>query len=198
MSPSCRPTRRMFLRSTTALVAGVGWAGPDGALAQQLEPTPACGEAPTARQTEGPFYKPRSPHRVDLRVQGEPGRLVELTGFVVSRSCRPAAGVLVDLWHADDAGDYDNSGFRHRGHQFTDAKGAYRFRTILPAVYPGRTRHYHVKVQPRGGRILTTQLYFPDEPANRRDGLYRPELLMRVTSAGEGLAARFDFVLDIR
>jgi len=84
------------------------------------------------------------------------------------------------------------------GHLFTDAEGRYRLRTILPALYTGRTRHYHVKVQaPRQG-VLTTQLYFPDEPMNRRDGLFRRELVMRMAEAGDGLAARFDFVLDMR
>ena len=46
--------------------------------------------------------------------------------------------------------------------------------------------------------MLTTQLYFPDEPANRRDGLFRGDLVMRITEAPAGLAARFDFVLDMR
>src|SRR5580704_14481027 len=55
---------------------------------------------------------------------------------------------------------------------FTDGEGRYRFRTILPALYPGRTRHYHVKVQAPERPVLTTQLYLPDEPTNRRD---RPE-----------------------
>jgi len=68
----------------------------------------------------------------------------------------------------------------------------------VPAEYPGRTPHLHVKVQPKGGRVLTTQLYFPGEPGNRRDGLFRRELLIR-TSKNEGvLAGRFDFVLDTR
>ena len=106
---------------------------------------------------------------------------------------------LVDVWHADEFGEYDNRGFRYRGHLFTDAEGRYRFRTIMPALYPGRTRHYHVKVQAPARPVLTTQLYFPaDEAANRRDGLFRQALLMRVAEAGDGLAARFDFVLDMR
>jgi protocatechuate 3,4-dioxygenase beta subunit len=195
-----RATRRRFLVTTGTLAAGVGLAGLDGALAQELEATPAChdGDEPTVRQTEGPFFKPRSPQRADLREPGMSGRVVELAGFVLTRRCKPVAGALVDLWHADDRGDYDNAGFRYRGHQFTDASGAFRFRTISPAVYPGRTRHYHVKVQNRGGRVLTTQLYFPDEPGNLRDGLFRRELLMRVADANDGLAARFDFVLDLR
>jgi protocatechuate 3,4-dioxygenase beta subunit len=189
-------TRRGFLLATGTLAAG----GLNfDALAQELAPTPACGDddAPTLRQTEGPFFKPRSPERSQLREAGAGGVLIELTGFVVSRRCRPIAGVLVDLWHADAKGEYDNSGFRYRGHQFTDANGRYRFSTVRPAVYSGRTAHYHVKVQPRGGRVLTTQLYFPNEPANHRDSLFRKELLMRLARAGEGHVARFDFVLDV-
>lgn len=198
---SMYPSRRLLLAG--GLFSGVGltlrssreaWAQPP------LTPTPACedGEEPTLRQTEGPFYRPRSPERADLREPGMRGRPCELFGFVLSRSCRPVVGALVDLWHADDEGNYDNVGFRLRGHQFTDAQGRYRFRTIVPAAYPGRTRHYHVKVQPRSGRVLTTQLYFPGEPRNRTDGLFRPQLLMQVADGGEGLAARFDFVLDMR
>jgi protocatechuate 3,4-dioxygenase beta subunit len=117
---------------------------------------------------------------------------------VLTRSCRPVGQALVDLWHADERGQYDNAGFRYRGHLFTDADGRYRFRTILPALYPGRTRHYHVKVQAPQQGVLTTQLYFPNEPANRRDGLFRRELVMRMAEAGDGLAAQFDFVLDLR
>jgi protocatechuate 3,4-dioxygenase beta subunit len=39
---------------------------------------------------------------------------------VLTRACRPVAGALGDLWHADAAGVYDNKGFRLRGHVFTD------------------------------------------------------------------------------
>ena len=192
-------TRRRFVMTSaaTGLVLGIG--GPSWGQAG-LAPTPAChdGDAPTLRQTEGPFFKPRSPERADLIEPDMKGRPIELTGFVLDPSCKPMAHALLDLWQADDAGDYDNTGFRLRGHQFTDAQGHYRFRTIVPAVYPGRTRHFHLKVQPSGGRLLTTQLYFPDEPANRRDGLFRKELLMRVAQAGQAVDARFDFVLDNR
>ena len=77
-------------------------------------------------------------------------------------------------------------------------EGRYQFRTIMPALYVGRTRHYHVKVQAPERPVLTTQLYFPDEPANRRDGLFRPDLAMLMVEAPNGLAARFDFILDMR
>jgi protocatechuate 3,4-dioxygenase beta subunit len=192
------PTRRRLLLA--GALAASSLAFDDDAAAAPLAPTPQChdGDAATARQTEGPFFKPSSPERADLIEPGSRARPVELTGQVLTRSCRPVARALVDLWHADERGAYDNAGFRYRGHLFADAEGRYRFRTIVPAVYPGRTRHYHVKVQAPSQPVLTTQLYFPDEPANRRDGLFRRELVMRVAEAGDGLAARFDFVLDLR
>jgi protocatechuate 3,4-dioxygenase beta subunit len=192
-----RPSRRGFL--ITGAVAASGLVTAQSTFAQQpsLKPTPACGDAPTVRQTEGPFFKPRSPERSDLIVSGSKGKPIELTGRVLTRSCKPVPRALVDLWHADEAGDYDNRGFRYRGHQFTDADGRYRFRTVVPAVYSGRTRHFHVKVQGANRPVLTTQLYFPDEAENRRDSMFRRELLMTVANAGDGLSATFDFVLDI-
>jgi len=191
------PTRRAVLG------AGVFAAGSliriDSSVAQaSLPPTPAChdGDEATLRQTEGPFFKPSSPERAELLEAGMPGQPIELVGFVISRTCKPLAGALLDFWQADDKGRYDNSGFRLRGHQFSDAEGGYRLRSIVPGVYVGRTRHIHVKVQPRGGRVLTTQLYFPGEAQNRADGLFRSELLMRTAKNAGWLAGRFDFVLD--
>jgi protocatechuate 3,4-dioxygenase beta subunit len=194
------PIRRRLLAASAVAFTGAGF-GVEQLLAQELAPTPQChdGDAATLRQTEGPFFKPRSPQRSDLVETGSKARLVEIGGQVLTRGCRPVGGALVDLWHADERGDYDNAGFRYRGHLFTDAEGRYRFRTVLPALYPGRTRHYHVKVQAPERPVLTTQLYFPaDAAANRRDPIFRRELLMRVADAGDGMAARFDFILDMR
>jgi protocatechuate 3,4-dioxygenase beta subunit len=191
------PTRRRLLAASALAAAGIVL---DDAVAEPLAPTPQChdGDAPTIRETEGPFFKPSSPQRADLVEPASKARLVELNGQVLTRSCRPVAQALVDLWHADERGEYDTGGFRYRGHLFTDAEGRYRFRTILPARYTGRTRHYHVKVQARQQGVLTTQLYFPGEPMNRRDGLFRRELVMRMAEAGDDLSAQFDFVLDMR
>jgi protocatechuate 3,4-dioxygenase beta subunit len=200
MNSLSKPTRRRFLLNTGMLAAGSELSGADLVLSQELTPTPSChdGNEPTVRETEGPFFKPRSPERSDLREPGAEGSRFELSGFVLTRSCRPLSGAVADLWHADDKGEYDNIGFRYRGHVITGSDGAFRFRTIVPALYFGRTRHYHVKVQAPGSRLLTTQLYFPNEPANLRDGLFQRELLMQVADAGDGLAGRFDFVLNIR
>ncbi len=174
------------------------WAQAAAGSKKQFELTPECddGEDPTPSQTEGPFFTPSSPLRSSLREKGLGGVPIVVQGRVFSRNCRPIAGALIDVWHADHQGDYDNEGFRCRGHLFTDAEGRYRFESIVPGVYPGRTRHFHVKVQPRGGRVLTTQLYFPDESRNLRDGIFRPELLMDVKDGAKAKQAAFHFVLN--
>ena len=150
-----------------------------------------CGK-PTARQTEGPFFKPASPQRITLLEPGTKAPRLMVSGRVLGADCKPVAHALLDFWHADENGDYDNRGFRYRGHQFADGEGRYRLETIVPAVYPGRTRHIHVKVQPPGGRILTTQLYFPNEAENQRDGLFSAALVMHMAERGQGA---FDFVV---
>jgi protocatechuate 3,4-dioxygenase beta subunit len=146
----------------------------------------------TPRQTEGPFFTPNSPQRTSLLEGKEKSRLV-VTGTVLSAQCKPVPNALLDFWHSDEKGAYDNKGFRYRGHQFADAQGRFRLETIVPAEYPGRTRHIHVKVQAPGKRILTTQLYFPGDPGNQRDGIYRRELEMKKGKDGE---TSFDFVVD--
>ncbi|MGW4455827.1 dioxygenase family protein [Streptomyces albidoflavus] len=164
-----------------------------------LDPTPACddGDDPTPEQMEGPYFKPNSPLRTSLAEPGTPGTPLTVGGYVFDRGCRPLAGVLLDFWQADDGGAYDNAGFRFRGHQFTTAAGEFRLTTIVPGLYPGRTRHLHVKVQPPGGQVLTTQLYFPGEPRNATDALFDPALLMNVRDAGGGREATFDVVLAV-
>jgi protocatechuate 3,4-dioxygenase beta subunit len=163
----------------------------------RLTPTPACddGDEPTRPQTEGPFYSPDTPRRRSLLEDGLQGERLALTGVVVDTRCRPIPRALLDFWQADANGDYDTEGFRLRGHQFTDRRGRYRLETIVPALYTGRTRHIHVKAQRQGGEVLTTQLYFPGEPANRSDPIFEAALLMNVRRAGTAHRATFTFVL---
>jgi len=143
-------------------------------------PTIADDDEVTPDQAEGPFYTPDSPERALLREEGMRGAYLTVAGFVVDTGGRTIPEALVDIWHADDAGVYDNEGYRLRGHQFTDAEGRYVFHTIVPGLYPGRTRHIHVKVQAPDGEILTTQLYFPGEEANSEDGIYDQALLLEM------------------
>ena len=126
-----------------------------------------------------------------------------LSGRVLTTRCAPIAGALLDFWHTDAEGEYDNSGYTFRGHQFTDADGRYRLETIIPGIYAGRTRHIHVRIQSPQQQMLTTQLYFPDEPLNQGDFLFQPELLVSVQGdeqsdhqAGDGPShLSFDFIL---
>jgi protocatechuate 3,4-dioxygenase beta subunit len=148
--------------------------------------------ARTLSQTEGPFFKTETPLRSSFLEKDSRSRLV-VSGQVLSAQCRPVPNALLEFWHADESGEYDNKGYRYRGHQHADAQGRYRLETIVPAEYPGRARHIHVKAQAPGRRVLTTQLYFPDQPGNRRDGIYRAELEMKIAKPGEGA---FDFVVD--
>ena len=185
--------------AATAAQTPTAGAGPATSVAPAttLAPTPECRDADdlTPAQTEGPYFKASSPERTNLRGTAGGTKLV-LTGTVVTTDCKPVGRALVDFWQADGAGAYDNSGFAFRGHQFTDAQGRYSLETVFPGLYPGRTRHLHVKVQPAGGRVLTTQLYFPGEARNASDGIYRKECEVAMTDASDGKNATFTFVLN--
>jgi protocatechuate 3,4-dioxygenase beta subunit len=194
-----RLPRRDFLGVGAATLL----AGPAlrGAAAQQspLPATPQChdDDDPTPAQTEGPYFTPNSPERANLVETGMEGERISLAGYVLDRQCRPVPHALLDMWHADADGHYDNQGYRLRGHQFTDAQGRFLFETIVPGLYPGRTRHYHLKIRAPGQAILTTRLYFPGEPQNAPDGIFDEALLMDVKQDASTKIGRYDFVLDL-
>ncbi|PLX45679.1 MAG: protocatechuate 3,4-dioxygenase, partial [Hyphomicrobiales bacterium] len=128
-----------------------------------LAPGRAFG-APTPAATEGPFYP--SPDmrlkdtdndlvKIEGAVREAGGEVIFLTGRVLSRSGQPLEGARVEIWQCDvnrrylhrgDHGAARDGGFQGFGHDITGADGSYRFRTIMPVPYPGRTPHIHVKV----------------------------------------------------
>ena len=165
--------------ATTSSPEATPGAGP--APGGSLAPTPSCddGDHTTPAQTEGPYFTPGSPERASLVEPGLGGTPLVVSGTVLSTGCQPVRRALLDFWQADAAGDYDNRGFRLRGHQFTDDEGGFRLETVVPGRYTGRTRHIHVKVQAPGGPVLTTQLYFAGEVANAGDRIFRPELVLQ-------------------
>jgi protocatechuate 3,4-dioxygenase beta subunit len=191
------PTRRHFLIGFVAapiVLPGLGHAA--GAPAR-LSLTPACSDDDdlTPPQTEGPYFSPQSPEKQDFASDAAEGERMTLAGYVLTEDCRPVAKALIELWHADENGLYDNSGYKLRGHQFTDDKGKWWFETIIPGLYPGRTRHYHLKVQRPGGSVLTTQLYFPGEPLNERDRIFSASLLLDISPTDDGKFSRYDFIV---
>ena len=197
-------SRRRFLYAVAVAAAPVAFlARVKTSLGQdqgpvELDPTPAAGEGlvPTPEETAGPFFKPNSPAKNNFRDSGVTGSPVKLTGFVLDRKGKPIPNALLDFWHADAEGEYDFNGFRCRGHQFSGPDGKYGLETIMPGLYPGRTRHYHVRLQAAHGPILSTQLYFPGEVRNSLDSLFKRELLLKIRETSGGRIATFNFVLD--
>jgi len=152
-------------------------------------PTPTC-SALTQQQTEGPYYLPNTPEKHSLLEEGMTGtpRLI-LVGYVLDQNCLPLPNAWLDFWQADANGEYDNAGYRLRGHQFTDAQGRYYLETVLPGLYSSRPiEHIHLKVQPEGGAEVTSQLYFPQRPM---DGL-----TVTIEERGDYLVGYFNFVVQ--
>jgi protocatechuate 3,4-dioxygenase beta subunit len=114
---------------------------------------------------------------------------------VLTTACPPVTGARVDFWQARADGEYDNQGYRLRGHQLSGGGGRYRLETVVPARYGSRTPHIHVKVTPPGGRTLTTQLYLPGEARNRSDAIFVPEAVVRLRRAPGAWRATYDFIL---
>ena len=184
-----RPNNRSALarRHFVAGLAGASLA-PLSALGQT-----SGGSRPSPAQTLGPFY-PRNdlerPENTDadlLTVDGDrvlsKGVPIFLVGRVVDRRGQPVASAMVEIWQCDANAVYHHPdggavserdpAFQGYGVDRTDAGGEFRFRTIQPVAYPGRTPHIHVRIQPASGRALATQLYLRDAPGNERDFLFR-------------------------
>lgn len=151
-------------------------------------PAPTC-SALTQQQTEGPYYIPNTPEKHSLIEEGMAGTRLILVGYVLDQNCLPLANAWLDFWQADTNGEYDNTGFRLRGHQFTDAQGRYYLETILPGLYSSRPiEHIHVKVRPEGGAEVTSQLYFPQRPIEG--------LTVTIEERGDYLVGYFNFVVQ--
>jgi len=195
------------------------------ALAGMLVATPTLGGSrllATPAQSAGPFYPVELPLDDDndlTRVAGRAGvaagRLTELSGRLLDLNGRPVTDARIEIWQCDANGRYRHPGDRRRavldenfqGHGQTrsDRTGGYRFRTIRPVPYPGRTPHIHIAVFAPQSPPFVTQLYIKDEPGNAGDFLYNRVPAERrhqvqadfVAASGPGveLQAEFDLVL---
>ncbi|GAB4466809.1 MAG: hypothetical protein Kow0070_29940 [Anaerolineales bacterium] len=151
-------------------------------------PSPVCNGL-TPPQMEGPYYTPNTPNRNSLLEEGVPGTRLLLVGYVLDQSCQPLPNAWLDFWQADASGEYDNTGYRLRGHQFTDSQGRYFLETILPGLYASRPiEHIHVKVRPEGGAEVTSQLYFPNQPVEG--------LTVTLEERGDYFVGYFNFVVQ--
>ena len=136
---------------------------------------------PVHEVTEGPYYKEGSPERTNIVENGTFGEILVVKGSVLDIKGNPIAGARIDFWQADGKGNYDNSGYNLRGHQYTDNTGSYHLETVIPALYGPRTPHIHVKVRANPqSQVVTSQLFFPDQNSNEKDTIFDPALLMDV------------------
>jgi protocatechuate 3,4-dioxygenase beta subunit len=218
-------SRRSLLQMVIP-VAGLAMLDPINiALAQEasLKQTP--------EQIMGPFYPVLKPLDRDwdlTRIVGKrghaQGQIIHLTGRVLNSKGEPVRGARLEIWQANAKGRYDHPGdinpapldpnFQGFGVQVTDAEGRYRFKTIKPAAYPinpmnpGNMRppHIHFDVTGRKGRLMT-QMYFPGEPLNEGDVIFKDlgadkeAAIAKVLPPGKGFEADsslvvWDIVLD--
>jgi len=177
----------------------------------------AASRTPTPAQTEGPFYPVRLPEDADhdllrngARAPYRSGQPAWVEGTVSDADGRPLAGAQVEIWQCDEQGRYHHPGdggradadFQGFGRMAVGPDGRYRFRTIRPVAYAGRTPHIHFKVRLGPRELLTTQLYVEGDPGNARDGLWRrldeaarAAVTVPFVPATDGLRASFPIVV---
>ena len=206
-------TRRRVLAAGFAVAAAAA-GGP--AFATSLAATP--------RQTPGPFYPRTLPLDSDNDLVAVAGRggtaagtVSHVMGHVLDASGNPLGGMTVEIWQCDARGIYHHprdpgragadTNFQGYGRTVTEPAGGYRFRTIEPVPYPGRTPHIHFAVSGHGVSGFTTQMYIAGHPLNERDfvlraipeGAARQSLLVAFRPGDEiepgAKLANFDIVL---
>jgi protocatechuate 3,4-dioxygenase beta subunit len=216
-----RPERRRFISQLASgllvVAGGVALHNLSGtAFADELVRTPA--------QTEGPYYPDRLPLDTDndliiinKSITPAVGAITHLSGKILDARGEPLKGAVIEIWQVDNNGSYLHSrdpqrgradgNFQGYGRFETGSTGEYRFRTIKPVSYPGRTPHIHVKVSKGNRELLTTQCYVQGEAQNEGDGVLRgirdarqrasvivPFEPIKNSKIGE-LTAKFDIVL---
>lgn len=200
--------RRVLITGLAATLAAPAFI-PDAFALATRRPTPA--------QTEGPFYPVTLPldNDFDLLTQGDlhysKGQPVALTGTVIDLAGRAVRGAVVEIWQCDQQGRYHHPGdgghadaaFQGFGRVPVGQLGDYRFRTIRPAPYSGRTPHIHVKVRLAQRELLTTQLYVEGDPGNERDTIWRrlgaadrAAVTVPFQRVADGLQAHFEIVVQ--
>jgi protocatechuate 3,4-dioxygenase beta subunit len=136
------------------------------------------GDCETTSDVLGPFYRPDSPLRQNLVIEGQKGEPIELSGKILHEDCTtPYKNAKIELWHCDGNGVYDNESadFKYRGTAYSDQEGNYSFNTILPVPYGEgenyRPAHFHMMITTEGYQPLVTQLYFVGDPWIEKDEL---------------------------
>ena len=209
MNRNERFSRRALLQSTaaigvTACVKKPGFCAQPAIIDDgEFRTTEVC--RLTAENLEGPFYITDAPERNNFRIWDDEGVSVSLTGRVVAGDCSNALeGAIIEFWHANPRGDYDNESteMRYRGAIQVTSTGAYTLETLLPGRYLNgnqyRPHHIHVKIwDADGSERLTTQLYFEGDDYLNCDPFANTSLVVPFEGdlATEIIAIDVDFIV---
>jgi len=170
MESKNKENRRQFLKNTALSALAISVL-PNLVKGEEDDVKPfdqlACNPTTLDLYGQGPFYTANAPDLVNnqLAEVSEEGERLVLSGRVLNLGCTEfIENTKLDIWHANHAGEYDNSGYNLRGVTYTNSQGFYVFETILPGKYLNgstfRPSHIHIKITPPGFPELTTQIYF--------------------------------------
>ncbi len=125
--------------------------------------------AVSPRRSDGGHYRQGAPAKDTLLEPGVTGTRLVISGYVLFPDCRTVPGAVLDVWQADAAGRYDDTGWRLRGVLRSDEAGRYAIETIVPGGVDGAEPVVHIKASEAvGGRVLTTAVPV-DQPVIRFD-----------------------------
>lgn len=205
--------RRSFLKNTAIGAVTLGLSSNISAeIAKEEGSDIICDPTTLDYYGPGPFYSENPPmiEGSKLVSDDQPGTRMIISGRVLNLDCNQfIPKTIVDVWHADEAGEYDNIGFDFRGYTETNDQGFYLFETIIPGKYLNgnsfRPAHIHYKITPPGFATLTTQLYFEgddsisgDAAASIQSGTYdATNRIIALTENAVGvLEGTFDIVIN--
>ncbi|GGG26773.1 protocatechuate 3,4-dioxygenase subunit beta [Rhodococcoides trifolii] len=155
---------------------------------------------PVADATEatvfGPFFVEGAPH-IELggdMALGAPGEPCWVTGSVSGTDGAPIVGARIEVWEADEAGQYDvqygDDRQAARAHLFSDNDGGFRFWGLTPTPYPiphdgpvgrmleaagrspMRASHLHFMVTAPGYRRLVTHIFVEGDEIGWKDAVF--------------------------
>ena len=170
----CSPTRQEFILLSDVL----------GLSMYTLELNNTRPDGCTEPTVFGPFYvsgAPRYDHGDDI-ANGAVGRACRVRAKVCGLDGQPIAGATVDVWQADDEGQYDVqkpglNRFQARGVLTSRADGSIEFRSVVPEPYPiptdgpvgkllhatkrppWRPAHLHFMIRAEGYETLITHVF---------------------------------------
>jgi hydroxyquinol 1,2-dioxygenase len=163
----------------------------------------------------GPFYvegAPELPLGAEV-ARAMKGEALHVSGRVSTAGGNPIAGAIVDIWHSDEDGYYDEQrpdqpDANLRARFRTDSEGRFHFWTLTPTSYPVpddgpvgellratgrhpmRPAHVHFMIAAPGHETLVTHVFVAADPYLDSDAVFgvKQELIAEFTQYPPGKA----------